>query len=390
MFGKRNVTAFLAALLLLLGLALPARAADAYPVSIAGAAEALNAVNRDGVTYLPLRQLFESCGATVQWDAATRTITSRRLDGAELKLDMRQNTAELTAQGQTAKLAMPQKGYISAGVTYLPLRFVAESLGCVVEWKRDWIRIFPGLVKISDAAGQVYVLDQLNGRFYRGCYQQAEYIGESGFAWEQIAAHWQGEMFSPPQWQLDRTPGGYMLWAKYPTDGAILHDCDFTSYLNAATGKYYCCYYRDDWPGFLTADGTIWLETNADEEWRIWQIDDASGAVRRSFNSEELCRGYAPDISFNDFCFADDEWILLRYHQGDAYFCRQPLLYNYRTGEYVDLLPKLLPADQIEKFKFNALDQVDAMNFDHAAEGKLYFTYVQFRDEQTLVYQYRD
>ncbi|MDR1643487.1 MAG: copper amine oxidase N-terminal domain-containing protein [Clostridiales bacterium] len=88
-----------------------------------------NVTLESGRSLVPLRLISETLGATVGWDEKTSTVTindgdhmitlvigstSPQLDGKEIQIDV-----------------APR---IIGGYTYVPLRFIAESLSCSVEW----------------------------------------------------------------------------------------------------------------------------------------------------------------------------------------------------------------------------------------------------------------
>jgi len=81
---------------------------------------------------VPLRGVFETLGAAVDWDGATRTVTARR-PGSYVRLRIDSRVACL-APGcdQAAVLDVP--AFIRDGRTFVPLRFVATALGAEVTW----------------------------------------------------------------------------------------------------------------------------------------------------------------------------------------------------------------------------------------------------------------
>lgn len=84
---------------------------------------------RNGTTMVPVRAIVESVGGSVGWDAV-----ARRLD---IQLGSRTVTvwvgrATATVNGSTK--AMSVTPAIIGGRTVIPLRFVAENLGCLVGW----------------------------------------------------------------------------------------------------------------------------------------------------------------------------------------------------------------------------------------------------------------
>jgi hypothetical protein len=83
----------------------------------------------NGTTMVPIRAIVESLGGSVGWDAA-----ARRLD---IRLGSRTVTmwvGKTTAKVNGSSTAMSTAPAIIGGRTMIPLRFVAESLGCLVGW----------------------------------------------------------------------------------------------------------------------------------------------------------------------------------------------------------------------------------------------------------------
>jgi hypothetical protein len=88
----------------------------------------------EGRTLLPIRAVIEALGGTVAWDAATQQVTLT-LQSTTVVLWIGQQAAhvngELRAIDPNNSLVVPR---IISSRTMLPIRFVAESLGCTVEW----------------------------------------------------------------------------------------------------------------------------------------------------------------------------------------------------------------------------------------------------------------
>ena len=80
-------------------------------------------------TMLPVRYVAEALGAKVEWDGATATATLKTAD-TEIRITV--GAAEAVVNGQTVSLDSP--AFIRDNRTYMPVRFVAETLGAVVEW----------------------------------------------------------------------------------------------------------------------------------------------------------------------------------------------------------------------------------------------------------------
>ncbi|RYD02148.1 hypothetical protein N752_27235 [Desulforamulus aquiferis] len=89
-------------------------------------------VIEEGRTLLPLRAIFEAMGQEVVWNADDRSITS---GGIWLQID----NPTATVDGTEVTLDVSAK--IIDNSTYVPLRFVAESLGKDVNWNGEQNRV---------------------------------------------------------------------------------------------------------------------------------------------------------------------------------------------------------------------------------------------------------
>lgn len=83
-----------------------------------------------GRTLVPLRGIFEALGATVVWDAPTRTVRAQR-DATSIELTLGSTMA--TVNGQPVTLDVPAQSV--GGRTMVPLRFIGEALGADVDWR---------------------------------------------------------------------------------------------------------------------------------------------------------------------------------------------------------------------------------------------------------------
>jgi Mg-chelatase subunit ChlD len=89
-------------------------------------------VNVNGNVLVPFRAIFESLGATVKWDGATQTVTATK-EGKTIILKIGSTTAYVNGVPVTLSAA-PQ---LINGSTMVPIRFVSEALGGLVEWSNS-------------------------------------------------------------------------------------------------------------------------------------------------------------------------------------------------------------------------------------------------------------
>lgn len=86
----------------------------------------------EGRTLVPLRAIFETLGASVEWDGTTKTVTSV-LGETEIKLTVGEKA--LYKNGTALELDVPAQ--IMSGRTMVPVRAISESFGVTVAWDKE-------------------------------------------------------------------------------------------------------------------------------------------------------------------------------------------------------------------------------------------------------------
>ncbi|MFE5321609.1 stalk domain-containing protein [Paenibacillus sp. NPDC056579] len=93
---------------------------------------AVDPINHEGTVLVPFRSLFEKFGLKVEWDPTTQTITGSK-DDLLIKLTIGETTAFVNGQAQQ----LAEAPMIQESTTFVPLRFVGETLGKKVTWDGD-------------------------------------------------------------------------------------------------------------------------------------------------------------------------------------------------------------------------------------------------------------
>ncbi len=83
----------------------------------------------DGRTMVPVRAIFEVLGAVVEWDEATRTVVSSKADTT-----VRITIGEYKINKNGLDIAVDVPAQIVDSRTLVPVRAIAESYNCKVEW----------------------------------------------------------------------------------------------------------------------------------------------------------------------------------------------------------------------------------------------------------------
>lgn len=89
----------------------------------------------EGRTLLPIRYVAEALGANVEWEAKEQKVTIN-FKGIVIELWIGKNLATVNGEWKLIDPSNPNVKPITIppGRTMLPIRFIAENLGCKVDW----------------------------------------------------------------------------------------------------------------------------------------------------------------------------------------------------------------------------------------------------------------
>jgi len=89
-------------------------------------------------TMVPMRKIFETFDATVEWDEPTRTVKATTPERViTLTIDNNIATVNELSSNTERKVELDQSPVIVDGRTLVPVRFIAESLGKEVGWDNE-------------------------------------------------------------------------------------------------------------------------------------------------------------------------------------------------------------------------------------------------------------
>lgn len=97
---------------------------------------------RHSQAFVPIRSVFEQLGAKVDWDVNSKTVTISKsgttaADAVTIKIQFPQGTTMVNGKASVFDTAP----FNLSATSYLPLRFISESLGAKVEWIKEDNRI---------------------------------------------------------------------------------------------------------------------------------------------------------------------------------------------------------------------------------------------------------
>ncbi|MCR4442098.1 MAG: copper amine oxidase N-terminal domain-containing protein [Peptococcaceae bacterium] len=105
-------------------------------------------VIKEGRTLVPVRAIMNGLGAEVKWDPETKTVTITR-DDKTIVLNL--VTGEVTVNEESVTIEVPAQ--LISNRTFVPLRFIAQTLGEKVEYDEQTGEIDIGEETAADSAG---------------------------------------------------------------------------------------------------------------------------------------------------------------------------------------------------------------------------------------------
>lgn len=89
-------------------------------------------VKTDATVFVPMRDIFETLGATVEWSSETKQIEAvKGEDSVRIKI----GSDNAFVNNKVKELSAAP--YIDSGTTMVPVRFVSEALGATVTWDNE-------------------------------------------------------------------------------------------------------------------------------------------------------------------------------------------------------------------------------------------------------------
>lgn len=117
----------------------PQRVQKPVSVYLDGTSIPLNrgVVIRNGQSFIPLRSVFERMGATLQWDMDTKTVTINQSQSGKEPIEISINYISGQVYLNQKQVQLENRPFIILDTSYLPLRFISESLGKKVDWDQN-------------------------------------------------------------------------------------------------------------------------------------------------------------------------------------------------------------------------------------------------------------
>lgn len=95
--------------------------------------DALPYINEDNRTLVPVRFVSEALGAAVDWQEGTQLVTISK-GSTRIALRIGDNFAIINNSTSDSKVTFDTKAVLKDSRTFVPLRFISETLNCSVDW----------------------------------------------------------------------------------------------------------------------------------------------------------------------------------------------------------------------------------------------------------------
>ena len=92
----------------------------------------LAALVKNGIILVPLRSMFEAMGASVSYDAATKSFTVQK-SGASIQLTLGKSSALVNGESRP----LDQAPIVYQGIALVPIRVISETMGGYVQWVQE-------------------------------------------------------------------------------------------------------------------------------------------------------------------------------------------------------------------------------------------------------------
>lgn len=293
---KKVVLSIMLTFALALGIAAPALAANNLPVFVEGQKIAEPALVKKGVSYLPMRAIYEALGAKVDWDAKNQRVIATEPNGTWTEIPLKGEQAEVTYhKGDdvyvTASADLTERPpFMQRGRVYLPVRTVSELLGYDVAYTKDRVMVAAPKLTYDDGKGGVYTLNLLSGELTLAQDGQSKLLG----AIDLPGIDSPNSYYDLSEFKVSRTPhGNYLFETDGVGSGALSFQYKVSAWIPKAGGAF-DTYLGRDWyavmPDAFWTDGLVWLP---DEFLRTVAVNDASGEVTvfDGFGMQRWCDG---------------------------------------------------------------------------------------------------
>ncbi len=139
-------------------------------------------VDEDNRTLVPLRFVTEKMGAAVTWDEKTATAHVEK-GGTKVDVTIGEREILVTANGKTTVVSMDTKAVLLKSRTFVPIRYVAESLGAWVGYSDlfNTAQIYDDVLT-AEEIDRLHSYEDLDFEAYRALKNEKTY-GDTNESW---------------------------------------------------------------------------------------------------------------------------------------------------------------------------------------------------------------
>lgn len=303
---------------------------------------------------LPLRNLSQSLGYTVNWEAATSRIDIIE-GGKTINLTLGENTAQVG--DEKVSLSVPPQ--MIDGVTYVPLRFVGEALDLKVDWQESTQTVnLESKYTLDRGNKQLLVRTKDGKQILAPIHTLNEYADATYVSCH--ATKYQNEIVSVSQLIQGAAGSGTASTTFYIKEGRIVDQIEKEFNYAYATGVF-------EW-----GDTIVFNEPN-----EIKVYDDQSGTIMKVYDLDDFQEGLNLELMK-----IGKNYIMGRYE-------RTLHIIDLETGQITRILDLIPEEDQGYVFQSDMYLNVDDIKLVWETDTDLVFKYYSITKdaEQTVSYR---
>ncbi|MEE1047287.1 MAG: stalk domain-containing protein [Clostridia bacterium] len=266
-------------------------------------------------TMVPMRKIFEELGATVSWDETTETATGKKGDRI-VKVTVGSNEMYVNSK----RIELDTAPIVMSARTLVPVRAVAEGLGCTVEWdeRTSTVLIEPKVFKWSEwdedlpsgINNDMYYIEEKE--LYR--YRNKRYVDKELLMWGEEPVDIKIDYGNWSSWTTDsiRETDDLQVETRTQNEPVMYHYTHFCTGNNADENYRYktssrkfhdsCLYHELGWFDYVLPyadeDRDNYIYYVDGEKYRCsnscfrWYITDTTGGTYTEYRSRPIYRTY--------------------------------------------------------------------------------------------------
>lgn len=189
-------------------------------------------LSKSNYLLLPMRDFYETIGATVNWNKQTQTASSIK-NGHTVELTI--NTKNAKVDGKS--VSVPVASVIYKNRTYVPLRFVSENFDGTVIWNQAQQKVTISLANQDPSSPNVPLPNPSETPDAKPTTKSILHMNDSTIVMDEPIITKNGRTYVPAKYFVNYLENGYGKWLSNSEYDLIVADTNFT-FINGSNTAY--------------------------------------------------------------------------------------------------------------------------------------------------------